>query len=427
MNRKPNTHIDLRPGIRYWKAAFMCVAFSALNICCGGDKNPSYAADQPDATLPKGPTEYQNLTKQAYKLKKDGHNAEALKIMQEAIKLTEPQSIIYASALDDQASIMLRMGQTDEAEKRYVESIQILKQKNATSALLNGVEERLDLLKRMKSKGITCNEPGSPVPDDKRPYYPNVPEYQQILGQLTRRVATCLDSNTIEAMMTRLMITGDGRLIHAWAKEKFAGTDTEKCVVKKLEELFPTLTLPPFGACFRGFTYPYMLGNHPDKKDSNTEAGAAIDSQIPIENATKGSMPSKVTAIKGATRLLDAYMNDNAETAMSFFFPGDAFNVVKDSPSPSRYYKKLLQWYREDFDLEKGRFQEGGWKLDDVSLGSCKWKAPGSEANKVGYWSCIRNTVSVSNGQQKRRFEIQVLINWGKDWYITHLRPVRQP
>ena len=410
---------------------WICLCTAVAVLACNGNKAASESTGTP---LPRGKAEYQKLTKEAYQLKKDGHNGKALAVLKEAIKLTEPHSTIYGSALDDQASVLVRIGKYKEAEEMFSESIRVLEDTAAPAALTNGVKNRLNLLKKMKAMGIQCAEPEAPSANAELPYYPNIREYQNTLGSLTREVASCHDSNIIEPMMTRMVISGDGRLISARALDKFAGTDTEKCVVTRLEANIDKLPLEPFSACFRGFTFPFMLGKHPnlDVSDSvppkNGEDGdsGSQQQQTPPENASKGEIPSSDSALTGARNLLDGYVSDNVEKAMSFFFPADAFNIVKDSPNPARYHRKLVDWYKEDFDQERKRFSTGDWKVDDISLGTCKWKAPGTEANKVGYWSCSRNSVSVSSNGQKRRFEIHVLINWGQTWYVTHLGPVRK-
>ncbi|MBN2529990.1 MAG: tetratricopeptide repeat protein [Deltaproteobacteria bacterium] len=427
MKRKSMFKSVLRPT----RTAFICICVATAVVGCKKNE-PSFAGnDNKQQALPRGTGDYQKIIKDAYKLKRTGYNGDALALFEKAIQQVKPGSDVYASALDDQASVLVRMGKYDKAETLYTEALKILEGHYNDSMLIQGVKERLLVLKTLKKKNIICKEPPTPDPAEKLPYFPNVVEYQQAMGTLTRELAKCHDSPVIEAMSTRVVATGDGKLVYAYAKKnKFTGTDVEKCVIQKLETLLPKTALPKFSACFRGFTYPYMLGNHPPAKD-NKNASVANDSEagngnIPADNQSQGSPPKKDSALTGAQKLLTAFTTNTVDDAMPFFFPAEAFNVVKDSPNPGRYHNKLLEWYKEDFQQERARFKDMGWKVDDIELGSCNWKAPGTEANKVAYWSCTRNIVSASNGDKKRRFEIQVLINWGKDWYITHLGPIRK-
>jgi len=146
---------------------------------------------------------------------------------------------------------------------------------------------------------------------------------------------------------------------------------------------------------------------------------------IPKENLTPGTPPSDSSAVEGAARLLAALQSNDKAQAADFFFPKAAFDLVKDMPVPERYWKKLYRWYGEDIATEHGRFKSGEWTVESIALGRCKWKAPGTEGNKVAYWSCRGNFVTARSGDRKRRFEIRVLINWGDKWYVTHLGPIR--
>jgi hypothetical protein len=147
---------------------------------------------------------------------------------------------------------------------------------------------------------------------------------------------------------------------------------------------------------------------------------------VPEENETKGVLPDVSGAEAGARQLLAAVSRGDPALAADFFFPEEAFDLVKDLPVPARYHRKLVRWYQEDIMKEHPRFKRGDWQLEKVSLGHCKWKEAGTEGNKLPYWSCRGNFVIATDGERKRRLEIHVLINWGKRWYVTHLGPVRQ-
>ena len=152
----------------------------------------------------------------------------------------------------------------------------------------------------------------------------------------------------------------------------------------------------------------------------------ASDDPVPEQNRTKGDPPDVSGAKEGASKLLDALKRDDPSVAAGFFFPADAFDLVKDMAVPGRYHKKLVRWYEEDIHKEHGRFKSVEWQFEDIELGRCRWKEPGAEGNKLPYWSCGRNTVTARAGDRIRRFEIRVLINWGENWYVTHLGPIRK-
>jgi hypothetical protein len=152
---------------------------------------------------------------------------------------------------------------------------------------------------------------------------------------------------------------------------------------------------------------------------------STVFSAVPKENQTKGEIPSVVSAEQSVALLLDAIQSGEPEKAAPFFFPKDAFNIVKDSSNPERYHSKLAKWYGEDILKEHLRFSSKKWTFSKFEIGRCKWKDIGTEGNKVAYWSCVGNFVSAVADGQTRRFEIRVLINWGDKWYVTHLGPIR--
>lgn len=148
-------------------------------------------------------------------------------------------------------------------------------------------------------------------------------------------------------------------------------------------------------------------------------------SLVPRENEVKGTPPDAATAAPGAAKLLAAIAAGDPALGDDFFFPREAFDLVKDLPVPERYHRKLVRWYREDIIKAHPRFKRGEWRFEKLEMGRCKWKETGTEGNKVPYWSCRGNFVTATDGIRKRRFEIRVLINWGKKWYVTHLGPIR--
>jgi hypothetical protein len=60
-------------------------------------------------------------------------------------------------------------------------------------------------------------------------------------------------------------------------------------------------------------------------------------------------------------------------------------------------------------------------KYVSFKRGGCKWKAIGTEYNKIAYWSCYRNRMIALADGKKIDLDLRTLINWGDKWYITHL------
>lgn len=155
-------------------------------------------------------------------------------------------------------------------------------------------------------------------------------------------------------------------------------------------------------------------------------AAAAID--IPPENQQQGT-PAAVQAFDGkAQRLLDVFASGEVSAADDIFFPREVFKELKAIAKPDAYYQELMKRYRADLMAEHQKAKGTPLTFVSFKLGSCKWKAKGTEANSIPYWSCYRSKIKVKAGEgpaaKTSDIEIRTLINWGKDWYITHLHPM---
>lgn len=116
----------------------------------------------------------------------------------------------------------------------------------------------------------------------------------------------------------------------------------------------------------------------------------------------------------------------SAADASTLFFPAEAFDQVKGIKDPGAYHKQLVSWFAADLVREREGLKAGApWSLDSFKLGFCKWKEKGTEANALPYWSCYRSKLKLKNAKNEtKQVEIRVLINWGTQWYPTHLGPI---
>jgi hypothetical protein len=147
---------------------------------------------------------------------------------------------------------------------------------------------------------------------------------------------------------------------------------------------------------------------------------------LPKENTVKGELPPFDSAKAGAKRLFEAIKAGDPQRAADFFFPAAAFDLVKAMAVPGRYHRKLVAWYDEDLVALHAQFKDPAWTFDKFERGHCKWQEKGTEGNALPYWSCRGNKVTAKSGDRTRTFDIHVLINWGKSWYVTHLGKVRK-
>jgi hypothetical protein len=145
--------------------------------------------------------------------------------------------------------------------------------------------------------------------------------------------------------------------------------------------------------------------------------------EVPSENQIQGKEPPAGldTFISKVCSQLVAPPQGKIE---DLFFPRDPFIQLKDIPQSGKYFDKLVEEFRADWQRAAKTISDAtrGWQCGAVKKGYCKWKAVGSEYNKIPYWSCYRSNITVSDNKGKKEtIPLKVIINWGKEWYITHM------
>ncbi len=147
--------------------------------------------------------------------------------------------------------------------------------------------------------------------------------------------------------------------------------------------------------------------------------------EIPQENREKGTMPS----LQGAETMLAALTpileKNDATAAPGLFFPREAFLRLKAMKGASGYYDQLVKWFVADVEREHKKLGgKNGWTFDGFVKGRCVWKEKGSEYNDVAYWSCYRSHFFLKRENERVKIDLKTMINWGDQWYITHLGPI---
>lgn len=149
-------------------------------------------------------------------------------------------------------------------------------------------------------------------------------------------------------------------------------------------------------------------------------AGQAFALDTPPENIEKPK-PEAIDAFP-AEKLLASINSGTPDNDL--FFPADPFAVLKAIAKPLDYHKQLLKWYQGDIKREH-EAHKGPLTFKSFKLGFCKWKEKGSEGNAIPYLSCYKSLLKVENAEKKEEtITVRVVINWGKNWYITHLGPI---
>jgi hypothetical protein len=124
--------------------------------------------------------------------------------------------------------------------------------------------------------------------------------------------------------------------------------------------------------------------------------------------------------------LFAAIVKGDAEIARPFFFPVEAYEVVKGIEKPAADWKARL-WALFVRDVK--RYHDAlGPDPDKAKLvgfepsANAKWMKPGAEGNLIGYHRMTRNKLLVTAADGKQhKLEITSLISWRGEWYVVHL------
>jgi hypothetical protein len=153
---------------------------------------------------------------------------------------------------------------------------------------------------------------------------------------------------------------------------------------------------------------------------------AQADPPIPSHNAATLSepppRPGPGDADERARRLFDAIVHDDPARAADFFFPRDAFLLVKAIPDPGRYHERLRQHYEADIHALHRSLPPGEKafeRLEIVKRGG--WVKVGEEGNRLPYWVSRHSWLHYRVDGKPAKLEVRVMITWDDRWFITHL------
>jgi hypothetical protein len=128
-----------------------------------------------------------------------------------------------------------------------------------------------------------------------------------------------------------------------------------------------------------------------------------------------------------ARALLEAIAKDDPEFGRDFFFPRAPFKPLKDVADADRYWVQLMAAYKRDIhELHRKRRDWTDATFESFALGTEPgWVKPGDEYNKIGYYRTFRARLKYRCGDKSYSLQVQTIISWNKEWYVTHLLPIR--
>lgn len=155
-----------------------------------------------------------------------------------------------------------------------------------------------------------------------------------------------------------------------------------------------------------------------------TEASAALGQTQEMPSADAASFRAH------AVLLWRAIVDDNADTAMPFFFPLGVYQQVKDVGDPAAdWNRRLVAAFRHDIHALHAKLGADATSATFVSLdvpsGRARWVLPGEEWNKIGYYRVFGTKLRYEASGETRTFDVKSLISWRGEWYVVHLSAIR--
>ena len=151
---------------------------------------------------------------------------------------------------------------------------------------------------------------------------------------------------------------------------------------------------------------------------------------VPEENRLQPPKPNLSQLSELAAKILND-LNSNqipatsAATCCDAYFPHQEFLILKNLPNAKAYFNELTAHYKSDLSaLTKVWPADETPEIKSFTPGYCKWKPAGSEYNHIPYWSCYKSTLALQwpkSSRATQTIKIRTIINWGKNWYVTHL------
>jgi hypothetical protein len=132
--------------------------------------------------------------------------------------------------------------------------------------------------------------------------------------------------------------------------------------------------------------------------------------------------PGPGDAEEKARRLFEAIVADDPARAADFFFPREAFLLVKAIPDPGGYHERLRKHYEADIHALHAALPAGEKsfeRLEIVKRGG--WVKVGEEGNRLPYWVSRHSWLHYRVNGKAEKLELRVMITWDDHWYITHL------
>ncbi|PKN23046.1 MAG: hypothetical protein CVU65_14495 [Deltaproteobacteria bacterium HGW-Deltaproteobacteria-22] len=167
----------------------------------------------------------------------------------------------------------------------------------------------------------------------------------------------------------------------------------------------------------------------PDPAAVVAEASGPGKNPIPWENRKETSeppLPDEDTEDR-VRDLFKGLTQSRPDAIERWFVPLVVLTKIKDMhmSSPAEQdravrslHADLLSRSRDRLARMLGRRAFGTATFESLELGACRFVGPGTDFNRLAYWTCEKNTVYYHVDGDRKTLTVRRLINWGRSWYV---------
>ena len=127
--------------------------------------------------------------------------------------------------------------------------------------------------------------------------------------------------------------------------------------------------------------------------------------------------------------LADAIINNTPDSAISTFFPVEAYKQTKKNTNPAAdWNNRLITNFRVDVaDANKklGANAKSATFQGVTVPNSATWVKPGEEYNVGPYWRVLNSTMNFTVDGKSVSIPLNSMISWRGQWYVVHLGTIR--
>lgn len=127
--------------------------------------------------------------------------------------------------------------------------------------------------------------------------------------------------------------------------------------------------------------------------------------------------------------LANAIITNNPTSALSTFFPLEAYKQTKAISNPtSDWNSRLIKAFDEDIASANKMLGPNAATATFTGVtvpDSAQWIKPGQEYNKGPYWRVLNSKMNFTVDGKNVSVPLTSMISWRGEWYVVHLGKIR--